>query len=300
MSNVVRRFGALAAALVLCGACAAPAPESALHVMSFNIRYGTADDGDDSWPLRATFVAEVIDSVAPDVLGLQEALRFQLDELRTALPGYGEIGVGRDDGYEAGEYAAILFRRDRLAVRDSGTFWFSDTPSLPGSVSWGNRITRICTWAAFEDARTGRRFSVYNVHLDHESQESRERSAGLLAARLAARPVADPVIVLGDFNAGADNPAREFLIGAGMAVPADSGAASPHLVDTFHALHPDAPADGTFNAFRGDSTGPRIDAILVSADWSVLRAGIVKSRRGERYPSDHFPVTALLDLTPGP
>jgi len=294
----VRRVGTLVAAIALFGTCATPAPESALQVMSFNIRYGTADDGDDSWPLRAAFVAEVIDSVAPDVLGLQEALRFQLDELETALPGYGEIGVGRDDGHEAGEYAAILFRRDRLAVRDSGTFWFSDTPSVPGSVSWGNRITRICTWATFEDARTGRRFTVYNVHLDHESQESRERSAGLLAARLAERPASDPVVVLGDFNAGADNPARQFLTGA--AAPADSGPPSPHLVDTFAALHPDATADGTFNAFRGDSTGPRIDAILVSADWTVLRAGIVRSRRAGRYPSDHFPVTALLDLSPGP
>lgn len=295
----MRSIGALVAALVVSGACATPAPETALHVMSFNIRYGTADDGDDSWPLRAAFVAEVIDSVAPDVLGLQEALRFQLDELDTALPGYDEIGVGRDDGHEAGEYAAILFRRDRLAVRDSGTFWLSDTPSLPGSMSWGNRVTRICTWAAFEDARTGRRFTVYNVHLDHESQESRERSALLLAARLAERPASDPVIVLGDFNAGADNPARRFLTGASTAVPADSGPPSPHLVDTFAALHPGAAGDGTFNAFRGDSTGPRIDAILVSADWTVLRAGIVRSRRGDRYPSDHFPVTALLDLSPG-
>jgi len=295
----VRRVGTLAAALVLVGACATPAPESALRVMSFNIRYGTADDGDDSWPLRAVFVAEVIDSVAPDLLGLQEALRFQLDELETALPGYGELGVGRDDGREAGEYAAILFRRDRLTVRDSGTFWLSDTPSAPGSMSWGNRVTRICTWATFEDARTGRRFTVYNVHLDHESQESRERSATLLAARLAARPASEAVIVLGDFNAGADNPAREFLTGTVTAVPADSGPPSPQLVDTFAALHPGAAADGTFNAFRGDSTGPRIDAILVSADWTVLRAGIVKSRRGERYPSDHFPVIALLDLPPG-
>jgi endonuclease/exonuclease/phosphatase family metal-dependent hydrolase len=293
-----RRFRPLLATLVVLAACGRPAADSALRVMSFNIRYGTAEDGDDSWPLRAVFVAEVIDSVAPDVLGLQEALRFQLDELETALPGYGEIGVGRDDGRGAGEYAAILYRRDRLAVRDSGTFWFSDTPSVPGSVSWGNHVTRICTWARLEDRRTGRRFSVYNVHLDHESQESRERSAQLLAARMAERPASEPAIVLGDFNAGADNPARQFLSGAADPPSAGGKPAPPRLIDTFAALHPDATADGTFNAFRGDSTGPRIDAILVSGEWATLQADIVRSRRGTRYPSDHFPITALLDLGP--
>ena len=100
----------------------------AVTVMSFNLRYGTADDGPDSWPHRRELVFDVIREVAPDVLGTQEALRFQLDELSTGVPGFGEIGVGRDDGESAGEYAAILYREDRLHVLEHGTFWFSDTP----------------------------------------------------------------------------------------------------------------------------------------------------------------------------
>lgn len=286
------------AALACLAACARPAAEPPLSVMSFNIRYGTAQDGDDSWPLRAAFVAGVIDSVAPDVLGLQEALRFQLDELHAANPGYGEVGVGRDDGREAGEYAAILYRQERLRLLDSGTFWLSDTPTVPGSMSWGNRVTRICTWARFEDVRSGGRFEVYNVHLDHESQESRERSARLLAERLAARPSPEPLIVLGDFNAGEDNPVRRFLTGSADIPGAAQGPPSPRLSDTFRALHPAAAADGTFNGFRGDSTGPRIDAILVSERWAVRRADILRASRGGRYPSDHFPITALLNLAP--
>jgi endonuclease/exonuclease/phosphatase family metal-dependent hydrolase len=287
-----------AAALALLFACTPPPDESPLLVMSFNIRYGTAQDGDDSWPLRAAFVAAVIDSVAPDVLGVQEALRFQLDELHAAIPGYGEVGVGRDDGREAGEYAALLYRQERLRLLDSGTFWLSDTPAVPGSMSWGNRVTRICTWARFEDARSGRPFGVYNLHLDHESQESRERSVRLLAERLAARAWPEPFIVLGDFNAGEDNPVRRFLTGSPDAAEATPPPPSPQLTDTFQALHPAASADGTFNGFRGDSTGPRIDAILVSDQWVVRRADILRTSRDGRYPSDHFPITALLNLTP--
>ena len=284
------------AALALLAACARPAAEAPLLVMSFNIRYGTAQDGDDSWPLRAALAAALIDSVAPDVLGLQEALRFQLDELHAVIPGYGEVGVGRDDGREAGEYAAILYRRERLRLLDSGTFWLSDTPTVPGSMSWGNRVTRICTWARFEDARSGRRFDVYNVHLDHESQESRERSARLLAARLADRSAPEPLILLGDFNVGEDDPVRQFLTGTAAAPEAAGAPPSPRLTDTYRAWRPAASMEGTFNGLRGDSTVPRIDAILVSDRWLVRRADILRTSREGRYPSDHFPITALLNL----
>src|SRR5690606_11432004 len=130
------------------------------------------------------------------------------DEIAEALRGYGEIGVGRTDGKTRGEYAAILYRRDRLEPLDSGTFWFSDTPDVPGSTSWGNRITRICTWARFRDRTAGGEFYLYNVHLDHESQPSRERSAAMLSERVAQRNAEGaPVVVTGDFNADEDNPA---------------------------------------------------------------------------------------------
>ena len=123
--------------------------------MSFNIRYGTARDGDNAWGLRRDAVVEVIEAFGPALLGVQEALRFQLGELAAALPGYREIGVGRTDGIEAGEYAAIMVDGARLDVLEHGTFWFSDTPEVPGSTSWGNDIPRICTWAHLRDRTSG-------------------------------------------------------------------------------------------------------------------------------------------------
>jgi endonuclease/exonuclease/phosphatase family metal-dependent hydrolase len=253
-----------------------------LRVISFNIRYGTARDGENRWELRRELVVQVIRDFDPAVIGLQEALRFQLSELREAMPAFHEIGVGRDDGREAGEYAALLYDGQRFEVIEHGTFWFSETPAVPGSMSWGNRIPRICTWGRFRALIEGYSFYVFNVHWDHESQPSRVRSAELLQARVAARPHPDdPVLVTGDFNAGESNPAIQRLRASG-------------LVDTFRVLHPDVELVGTFNGFEGDPGGDKIDGIWITPDWQVMRAEIDRSSSGGRYPSDHFPVTAVL------
>jgi endonuclease/exonuclease/phosphatase family metal-dependent hydrolase len=266
--------------------------------MSFNIRHGAAEDGGNSWPFRRMMVQRVIGDFAPDVLGTQEALTFQLDEIQDGLSGYSFVGVGRRDGVEAGEYAAILYRSNRLDLLDQGTFWFSDTPQVPGSKSWGNSVTRICTWARFEEAASGTAFYVYNLHLDHQSQPSRERSVELLTERIARREHPDPVVVTGDFNAGEENPAMRYLLGATKRASegTDPVSASPLLVDTYRSLHPDATNVGTFNDFSGVSDGEKIDAVLVSEEWTVLEAAIVRMSQNGRYPSDHFPVTAVLEL----
>ena len=172
-------------ALGMTAALDSAAPEP-LTIMSFNIRYGTANDGPDRWELQARIVDQLLKTQNPDVLGLQEALHFQIDEILTALPEYRMVGVGRTDGGHGGEYAAILYRASRLTVRRTGTFWFSDTPDVVASNSWGNAIERICTWALVDD-KQGRSFYVYNLHLDHISQPSREKSVGLLLDRIAAR-----------------------------------------------------------------------------------------------------------------
>lgn len=261
-----------------------------LTVMSFNIRYGTARDGEDAWEYRRDAVIELIDSSRVDVLGVQEALHFQLEEIAEALPRYRRIGVGRDDGVEAGEYSAILINSSRLEVVDEGTFWFSDTPDVPGSTSWGNDIPRICTWARLGDIESGRSFSVYNVHWDHLSQPSRERAAELLIERVGRRGgPADPVIVTGDFNAGESNPAFRYLLES-------VGARAIGMFDTFRAVHPDAVDVGTFNGFEGTVTGEKIDAVLASEHWAILASRIVHTSDQGRYPSDHFPVLATLAL----
>lgn len=263
------------------------APASDLGVMSFNIRYGTANDGENRWPLRRDFLMEVVRQDNADIIGLQEALHDQIVEMTTALPAYGVIGVGRDDGATRGEYAAILYRRDRFHVAESGTFWFSDTPAIVASRSWGNTITRICTWARLVD-RQGGAFWVFNVHLDHQSQPSRERSTTLLAERIRGRSAPnEPVIVTGDFNVGENNAALPVLVGG----------ATPLLVDTFRRLYPAATGVGTFTGFDASrTTGDKIDYVLVTPGVEVLRASIIRTAKDGRLPSDHFPVSATVRL----
>ncbi len=284
-STLVLTFPVLAlGALVGCAATGAGGGDPSLRVMTYNVRYGTADDGTDAWEHRRELALRVISSNEPDVIGVQEALRFQLEEIAAAFPRLGEVGVGRDDGAEAGEYSAILYEKDRLELLGSDTFWLSDSPEVVASTSWGNRIPRIVTWARFRDRRTNRTFYVFNTHWDHESQASREQSAELLLERIAAREHPDePVLVTGDFNAGESNPAFAALLDGGLA-------------DTFRALHPDATDVGTFHGFEGDRSGEKIDAVLASPGWRVREAWIVALREDGRYPSDHFPVMAVVEF----
>jgi endonuclease/exonuclease/phosphatase family metal-dependent hydrolase len=263
-------------------------PREPLAVMTFNIRYGTAKDGENAWPARRDMLFDVIRDANPDLIGVQEALDFQIDEIMAAVPGYAVVGVGRDDGGRKGEYSAILFRRERFQVAEAGTFWFSDTPSVPGSKSWGNQITRICSWARFID-RDGRGFYHYNLHLDHQSQPSRERGTVLLRGRIDTRAFPDPVIVTGDFNVGESNPALTTLTAA--------GAGAPPFVDTFRILHPQEKDAGTFSSFKfGNHGTDKIDYVLVQPSAEVMAAEIVRTSRNNRYPSDHFPVTARVRL----
>lgn len=269
----------------------APAPERAelrLTLLTYNIRFATAADGPDSWPHRRELALGVLDRHDADFVGLQEVLRSQLDEITARFPGYAIIGVGRDDGATGGEHTAILYRPARFAIAEAGTFWLSDTPAEIASTSWGNTITRTCTWARLIDRSSGRGVYIYNTHLDHVSQPSRERSTRLITEHIAQRSHPDPVVLMGDFNAGESNPAF-----TGLLTPAPGG---PGLIDTFRAVHPDADAVGTFHAFKGARDGEKIDHILVTPGASIRAAGIDHHQEDDRYPSDHFPVWASVSF----
>lgn len=254
-----------------------------LTVMTFNVRYGTANDGDNSWPNRDHLVMRVFEDRMADVVGIQEALAFQLDEITTEFPHYAVIGVGREDGKTMGEYSAILYDTRRFAVDASGTFWLSDTPEAVASTSWGNSITRICTWARLIERDSGVAVYVFNAHYDHRSQESREKSSELILKRIHSRTHADPVVLMGDFNAGEANPAITSL-------------GEFDLIHTYRALHPNATDVGTFNSFKGETSGEMIDHIFTTPGTKILQADIDRANDNGQYPSDHFPVWTKIQL----
>jgi endonuclease/exonuclease/phosphatase family metal-dependent hydrolase len=259
--------------------------EDVIRIVSFNIRHGRGEDGAHVWSNRREIVSTLLRETRAPLIGLQEVLDFQVDALERAMPSHVRLGVGRDDGHRAGEFSPLFVDTTRFVVLTSGTFWLSETPTVPGSMHWGNRITRITTWARLVDRMRGDTLRVYNGHWDHESQPSRERSAALLLARVAGDGGSnDRVLVLGDFNAGEANAAFRALL---------SDARVP-LRDSYRVRHPEARVVGTFNAFRGDSTGEKIDAVLVGAGWDVLDAAIDRQRMSGLWPSDHFPVRATV------
>jgi endonuclease/exonuclease/phosphatase family metal-dependent hydrolase len=269
-----------------------------LQIMTFNIRYGSANDGENHWNKRKEMVCNVIRDHPSDVIGLQEALRFQIDAIREAHPVYGEIGVAREDGYKEGEYSSVLYRTDRFGVGESGTFWFSDTPEIAGSNTWGNACVRICSWARLFETKTGKAFYIFNLHLDHVSQPSREKSAVLLAERIKNRRYKDPFVVTGDFNSGEENPVIRYLKGQ-VAVEGSGGsnAKTPvPMVDTFRILHPDVKDVRTAHEFKGTRQGNKIDYIFVPPGTKVLDAQILYDNVDGRYPSDHYPVIASFML----
>ena len=284
MGPVLARL-ALIGALLGFGACSPLPPGDAAHdvtLMSFNIRTSSADDGANAWNHRAAHATALIASQAPDILGLQEAQSDQVEFLRERLPAYRFIARSREADASVGEAVPLLFHSERWALdpAEHGTFWLSDTPDLPASKSWGNNFPRIVTWARLVHRQSGRGLYVYNLHLDHESENARARSAELVLRRVTSRRYPDPVVVLGDFNAE-----------PGSAVLRTLQSGEPRLRDSYT---PKGSGDGTFHAFSGDRDGPRIDYILVAAHLEVLHASIVHDVAGGRYPSDHFPVQASV------
>lgn len=264
-------------------------PVGVYRVMTFNIRTGTADDGENSWPYRKDIVSDLLAEYAGDVMGMQEALDFQIKDIVRVLPEYFVVAAGRDDGKKQGEACPILYRKDRFKLTDSGTFWFSNSPWKP-SMHWGNQYLRICTWVRLTERLGGNSFYVYNVHLDHQSQLSRQKSAELLAKEIFNRPTEDPYIVMGDFNMEMDNPAMLYLQKIGVQTP------YPRLVDTWQMLYRAEKSAGTFNGFDRNLSGPNIDHILVRDDTEIIEVGIDRRAFNGQYPSDHFPVYAEIKL----
>lgn len=266
---------------------------SDVRVMSFNIRFGTAPDGENHWDKRKEFLIETIKAFDPDLLGTQETLFFQRDYIKEKLAGYDVLGVGRDDGRERGEMMALYFKRSRFEKIDGGHFWLSQTPEQPGSKSWDSSLPRMVTWVKLRDRRkpNAKPIMFFNTHFDHRSAEARTESARLLRRRVAESIKSCRVIVTGDFNTGeGSEPYHELFY------PNNDGP-SP-ISDTYRVTyHGRAPNEGTFSGFKpDDSNGPRIDWIGASKDWWIVAASIDRTAREGRTPSDHFPVTAVLRL----
>ena len=282
------RPAALLLALLAALPAAAATPSAPLRVMAFNIRYGTAADGDNAWPRRTELVYDVIARFQPDLIGYQEVLDFQFDALAARFPDLTSEGVGRDDGRRKGEFSSLAYRRDRFTRVAGGTFWLSITPDVPGSKSWDAALPRICTWVRLRETASGRELVFANTHFDHRGQVARREAARVLSERLGPVAAGVPAVLTGDFNVTEDTPAFRVLVDP----PEPSWV---RWIDAYRTVHPErSPDEASFNGFKGTVRGSRIDFVLHTTHFRATAAAIDRHQRDGRYPSDHYPVNAVL------
>lgn len=290
VSRALRRL--TAALFIASGVIAATPPAAPLRVMSFNVRYATAPDGENAWEKRTDLFFETITRFAPDLIGFQEVLAVQYDAIATRMPGHAFAGVGRDDGARKGEFSSVGFRRDRFTLVASGTFWLSETPDTPGSKSWDAALPRICTWVRLRETGTGRELVFANTHFDHRGKIARQEAARVLSERLGPIAAGVPAILTGDFNINEDNPAYAVL----------TRPARPEWIpwiDAYRAVNPERrPDEASFNGFKDVKQGSRIDFVFHTRHFRATAATIDRSSREGRFPSDHYPVTAVLEAAP--
>ncbi len=252
-------------------------------VMTFNLRYNNPSDGNQQWDKRKEFTLEIIKDHHCDLLGIQEGLLDQVKYLDNALPNYKREGIGRTDGIDKGEFAAIYFNADKFNKTDGGTFWLSENPDKP-TMGWDAAVIRICTWVKLQDRSTGKKILFMNTHFDHIGETARLESARLIIQKAKTLSKNEySVILTGDFNSASDSrPIKELLHDF-----SDSRLAS---------LNKPMGPEGTFQDF-GRSIEPleRIDFIfLEKGKWQVSNYSTDDRKKGELFSSDHYPVMAII------
>ena len=258
----------------------------ALNVMTFNIRYDNADDLQNNWQYRKDFAARMIGFYNVDIVGTQEVLKNQLDDLLQRLPGYTSLGVGRIDGKEKGEYSAIFFQTQKFEVEKNGHFWLSQQPEAIGSVGWDAACERIVTWAVFKEKKTGLRFAFFNTHFDHIGVVARKESALLLKKRVTEIAGTLPVILTGDLNVTPDAEAVHTLLADGQ------------LADSRKLSKLSYGPSWSFHDFGRTALAARrrIDYIFVGKGIKVNRYASICETLDSTFLSDHNPVFAEIEL----
>ncbi|MBK6380551.1 MAG: endonuclease/exonuclease/phosphatase family protein [Chitinophagaceae bacterium] len=259
--------------------------QAEVKVMSYNIRLDVKSDGENWWEKRKDKVAGLVNYYEADFVGLQEVVHNQLLYLKDSLTGYNFIGVGRDDGKEAGEYSCIFYKKDKYSVVEQSTFWLSPTPDIP-SKGWDAALNRVCTYGLFKNNKTKKLVWVFNTHFDHMGKLARLESAKLIIKKIHELNTKNyPVIVSGDFNSKPEDGPSQYM----MANMQNSRSISKLVYG----------APDTWNGFKfNEKPNGCIDYIFVSKDdrISVLKFATITDSYDMKYPSDHFPVLATINI----
>ena len=249
-----------------------------LNIATYNLRMDTPNDGPNAWKHRKENVNGLIRFHDFDIVGTQEGFHHQLLDIIKS-DDYAYVGVGRDDGINKGEHSAIVYKKNRFKVLDSGDFWLSETPETP-SYGWDAQIRRICSWAKFRDMQSNKEFFFFSVHYDHQAKEARRNSSVLMMSKIKEIAGDMSTFCVGDFNATPDDEPIEIIYNSNILNDA-------YLISQAEPYG----TEGTFNAFKLNAPmKKRIDYIWVTKDITIEKYGVLNDVHYGHYPSDHFPV----------
>lgn len=262
--------------------------ESTMNVMSFNIRYDNPEDSLNNWRYRKDRAANAIRFYDADIVGMQEVLHNQLQDLQQRLPDYGVIGVGRTDGKEKGEYSALWYKKERFEVLDSGTFWLSETPEVAGSKGWDGACERVASWAKLKDKVSDKECLAMNTHLDHVGVVARREGIGLILNKVKELGNGMPVVLTGDFNSTPESDVIKHITN-----PEDPG----HLTDARTVSPVVYGPAWSFHDFGSIPYERRslIDYVFVGNGWKVLKYGVLAEMENGAFLSDHAPVLVTVE-----
>jgi len=264
--------------------CAAFSFAQQFTVATYNIRYDASGDVGNLWKDRYPHLVQLIRFHGFDIFGTQEGLKHQLEDIKNNLPGYTYIGVGRDDGKNGGEHAAIFYNVTKFDVIKQGNFWLAENTETPNK-GWDAALPRICTWGLFKEKETGFEFFLFNTHFDHIGVEARKQSAKLIVRKAHELGNGIPMIITGDFNVDQRNESYHVLNDGG------------EVTDAYELSPLKYAPTSTYNGFDIRKTGDsRIDHIFLSKPFSVIRYGILTDSYQGKTPSDHFPVMAEVHV----
>jgi len=265
-----------------------------ITVLSYNIRMGVADDGQNSWQYRCPATKAMIEDQDPDIFGVQEAYDFQIAYIEENCPEYKSIGVGREDGISAGEHMSIFYKTESIELLDWGTYWLSETPDVP-SMGWDAACYRTATWAYMQCKGSGKKFYYVNTHLDHRGREAQKKGLALIVNNIAdMNPEGFPMILTGDFNVRSDDPVLCDL--DKVMNSARKSADKTDNLASFNAWkQPIGKADLGDHLKDGKDADNAIDYIYYSgfSGCPEFRT-VTRSYAGVPFVSDHYPVRAVL------
>ena len=252
-----------------------------MKIVTYNIACGWSWDSINSMQHRIGMIWEKIRTEKPDVIAFQEIVPIARDCLEDMFHDYMFLGHMRGADYD-GEGLFTAIRRDAWELLAYDTFWLSPTPYVPGSrYENQSECPRICVVTAVRNKKTGERIRLYNLHLDHISDEARVEGMGCILGYMHDIEEKNPMesILLGDFNARAGSNTIALCKNYPYRHLTD---ATSDLAATFHNFG--SAATKIDYMFVTDGLLSRAKKAVV---WDDVHKGI--------YLSDHYPVAVEFE-----